>query len=204
MGPHNQFPQISRARRVNFHKFLDKQGFTLLEMMISTGIFAVLVVSTIGVTLDVSNSQIKASNSQTTQDNIRFTLELITKEMRTGSLYALSTKCAASGSEISFLTSLHEPRTYYLDPATKTIMRATQSVTGADCTNPDKFSPLTSEEITIDRLSFILRGADAGLGRSDGQPLVIINLKVRSKSPKLFLESSVDLQTTITQRLRDL
>lgn len=177
-------------------------GFTLLEMIISTGLFSVLVVSVISITLGVSSAQIKATNIQTIQDNIRFSLELITKEMRTGGNYQLSAWCAPPGSEISFSTSLGEPRTYFWDEAGKSIMRSTKSITGADCANAEKVAPLTSEEVMIDKLFFYLRGQSAG--PVDGQPQTTIVLRVRSRSPKFLLESSMNLQTTVTQRLRDL
>ncbi|MBI2640458.1 MAG: prepilin-type N-terminal cleavage/methylation domain-containing protein [Candidatus Sungbacteria bacterium] len=177
-------------------------GFTLLEMIISTGLFSVLVVSAIGIMLGVSNAQIKAANIQAIQDNIRFSLELITKEMRTGSNYQLTVKCSPPGSEISFTTSLGEPRTYFLDTDNKIIMRSVQNITSADCANPEKVAPLTSEEVLVDRLSFTLRGEAPG--PADGQPRATLALKVRSRSAKYLLESSLDMQTTITQRLRDL
>lgn len=206
MESYNKFPQISRvplkAGRANFYEFPRREGFTLLEMIISTGIFAVLVVSAIGITLEVSNAQIKAANIQVIQDNIRFSLELITKEMRTGSAYALTTKCGAPGSEVSFLTSFGEPRTYFLDTTGGNIMRSTQNITTADCANTDKVAPLTSEEIVVDGLFFTLRGAAPG--PVDGQPSTTITLQVRSRSAKYLTESSMNLQTTVTQRLRDL
>ncbi|QQG45685.1 MAG: type II secretion system protein [Candidatus Sungiibacteriota bacterium] len=177
-----------------------KQGFTLLEMIISIGIFSVLVIASIGVTLGVSNAQIKAANIQAILDSIRFSLELITKEMRTGSGYAATSYGAAcggaSGSEISFTTALGESRTYYLSPATKTIMRMTQT------TNCVQAVPFSSEEVNIDRLNFALSGSASG--PNDGQPRVTLTMKARSKSPKYYLESSLDLQTTVAQRLRDL
>lgn len=196
--------QNTRGKNNQFFNFLSssQKGFTLLEMVISTGLFAVLVVSAINITLSVSNAQIKAANMQAIQDNIRFSLELITKEMRTGGGFTLSTKCAPSGSEISFTTSQNQPRIYYLNTQALAIMRSTQNVTSSDCDNPAKFSALTSEEVSVERLFFFLQGAAVGPG--DGQPFITIALRVKSKSPKYFLESSMNLQTTIVQRLRDL
>lgn len=177
-----------------------KSGFTLLEMIISVGIFSVLVTASIGVTLGVSNAQLKAANVQAILDSIRFGLELITKEMRTGSGYGATSYGAAcngvSGSEISFTTALGETRTYYLNSSTKSIMRLARTT---DC---NQAVPFSSEEVTIDRLAFTLGGQSAG--PNDGQPRATITMKARSKSPKYQLESSMDLQTTVIQRFRDL
>jgi len=180
-----------------------KSGFTLLEMIISIGIFSVIVIAAIGITLSVSNAQIKTANIQAIQDNIRFSLELITKEMRTGSKYTLTSICAGPGSEISFDTALDEKRVYFLDSANKRIMRAKEMITTSDCDGSSKkAAPFTAEDVFVDRLIFLTTGNLRG--PVDGQPRITILLKVRSKSPKFELESSMDLQTTVVQRFRDL
>jgi len=178
-------------------------GFTLLEMIISIGIFSVIVIAAIGITLGISNAQIKSTNIQNIQDNIRFSLELITKEMRTGNNYALTAVCGVPGSEISFDTSLGEKRVYFLDSVAKRIMRSKGTIIAGDCDgSTGKVMPFTAEEVSVDRIAFSLGGS--GVGPADGQPWVTITLKVKSKSPKFELESSMDLQTTVIQRLRDL
>lgn len=180
-----------------------KKGFTLLEMIISIGIFSVLVIASIGITLGISNAQIKAQNIQFVLDNIRFSLELITKEMRTGTNYALTANCAPFGSEISFITSTGQERVYFLDAGGGIIWRARVPITSADCENPSRVSPFTSEEVMVERLNFTeLYGQVPG--GTDGQPRITIALTVTSRSPKLQLQSSMNLQTTIVQRLRDL
>ena len=166
-----------------------------MEMIISIGIFSVLVVASIGVTLGVSNAQIKASNIQVTQDNIRFSLELIAKEMRTGSQYRLSSVCTPNpGEEISFTTAGAESRIYYLQG--DRIMRLKN--TGV-C---ESAQPLMADEVGVERLRFIVSGTAPGPG--DGQPRVTISMGVRSKSLKDPLESRMNLETTVVQRLRDL
>ncbi len=193
-------PQAKRSNKRSDSSL--RLGFTLLEMVISTGLFSVIVISAIGITLGVSSAQIKAGNIQVIQDNIRFSLGLITSEVRTGSGYQLTAKCAPAGSEISFTTSFGQPRTYFLDQNAKSIMRATQNITGADCANSAKVAPLTSEEVAVDRFLLTLRGEAPGAG--DGQPRATITLNVRSKSAKYVFESSMSIQTTVVQRLRDL
>jgi len=170
-------------------------GFTLLEMIISIGIFSVLVVASIGITLEVSNAQIKAANIQATQDNIRFSLELITKEMRTGSRYTPSSFCNSNpGEEISFFTSSGESRMYYLTGDRIMRLKGTTVCQAGQ--------PLMADEVGVERLRFMVSGASSG--PQDGQPRVTVSLRVRSKSLKDPLESRMDLETTVTQRLRDL
>lgn len=172
-------------------------------MVISIGIFSVIVISAIGITLGISNAQIKAANITAIQDNIRFSLELITKEMRTGSNYALTTICGSSGSEISFDNALGEKIIYFLNGTSKRIMKAKVAIITADCDgSTGKIIPFSAEEVTVERLTFLLTGVAPG--PNDGQPRITITLKVKSANPKFELESSMDLETTVVQRFRDL
>ena len=164
-------------------------------MIISIGIFSVLVVTSIGVMLGVSNAQLKAANVQATQDNIRFSMELMTKEMRTGSRYALSAFCGGNaGSEVSFLTSAGEQRVYCLSGDRLMRMVGTTDIGRA--------KPLMADEIGVERLRFKIGGTTPGA--SDGQPWVMVAISINSKSGKQAFESRMDLETMVVQRLRDL
>lgn len=179
-----------------------RQGFTLLEMVVALGIFSVIVVTSIGIMLGVANSQIKASNIQAILDNVRFSLELITKEMRTGNNYQLTTTCSP-GSEIKFQTSLGSTRVYYLYAPTNTIMRATSAISSLDCDGSTGVSqPFTSDEVIVQKFDTATQGTT--VGPNDGQPWITIFLRVKSKNPKYEYASSMDLQTTIVQRFRDI
>lgn len=175
-----------------------KNGFTLLEMTLAIGIFSVLVVSAIGIMLGVTKAQIKAGNIQEIQDNIRFGLELMTKELRTGNQYIITNFCGNSG-EVNFLTAQGENRSYWLDTEKRAIMRGTNVDGSEDCVNA---SQLTADEILVENLIFQIAGQVAG--PNDGQPRVTITLKVNAKDPAIGTETSMDLQTTVVQRLRDL
>ena len=172
-----------------------RAGFTLLEMIISIGIFSVLVVASIGIMLNISNAQLKAANVQITQDNIRFALELMTKEIRTGYAYAASHFCGAGArEEISFLNSASEKRVYYRSG--DNIMRIAGST---DC---GRSRPLMAAEVGVERTQFQIGGATPG--DSDGQPWVLVSLSLRSKTEKRAFESHMDLETMVVQRFRDL
>ncbi len=178
-------------------------GFTLLEMVISIGIFSVVMVISIGLMLSVSSAQIKAANTQAVLDNIRFGLELITKEIRTGSNFSTASPlCAPLGSEIRF-DAVSGRRIYFWDNIDFRIMRAKEDITGIDCSgSTGKAVPFSAEDVYIDRFNVITEGIIPG--SSDGQSMITMVVRVRSKSPKIPLDSALDLQTTVIPRLRDL
>lgn len=182
-------------------QYKNQAGFTLLEMVVSIGIFSVVVITAIGIMINVSNGMTKAANIQAVQDNIRFSLELMTKEMRTGGNFSLTSVCGPAGSEISF-DATSGRRIYFLDVANKQIMRAKTDITASDCNgNTGKVTPFTANEVFVDRLHFVLHGTV--VGPTDGQPAITIVLTTRSKSKKIQLETSMSIQTTVIQRLRD-
>ena len=170
-------------------------------MVISIGLFSVLVVAAIGVTIGVSNAQLKAANTQVTQDNIRFGVELMTKEMRTGTSYDVVGICGAGTGESMRFRATSGGRAYYLD---NTIVRriALDDDRLPETRDCSKARQLFADEVITERLRFTVGGAETG--PADGQPWVMVALSVRSRNERKPLESRMDLQTTVVQRLRDL
>lgn len=204
-------PSASRRRgrgnsKLEIRNF--ERGFTLIEMVVAIGIFSVIVISAIGIELGVANAQLKANGIQSILDNIRFSLELITKEMRTGTSYSITQNCttrlsANSGPEITFTTSTGQTRVYFLDAATGLVMRATTAIGPADCDGlTKKVQPFTADDVAIQSLNFQTFGNT--FGPNDGQPWILVTLSVSSKEPKYQFDSSMNLQTMIVQRYRDI
>lgn len=169
-------------------------GFTLLEMLVSVGIFSVVVLTAISVLISIRDAQQKAGNIQNIQDNIRFLMEYMTKEMRQGSQYSGTGCILDECTGFAFVSAAGETVGYCLDNG---IIRRTLG--GAQC---EAGSAVTSTNVEITRLVFYLVGETIGPG--DGQPRVTVAMAGRSAIAKAKAESQFNLQTTITQRLRDL
>ncbi len=193
-------------RALNFQK--RKAGFTLLEMIVSIGLFVTLAVASISIMLDVSRVRRKSANLQAVTDNVRFGLELITKELRTGEEYLiLSGICEPAQPILSFIsnnTGAPERRAYYLKAGGIMKISLTQGdkirqITPADC--PDAL-PFTSDEVQINSLNFTVHGG--AIGQGDGQPWVTISMEAQSRDPKIGADTHMNLQTTVTQRIRDI
>ncbi len=73
------------------------RGFTLLEMIVSLGIFAVVAVIAVGALLKISDANRKALILKTAVNNLNFALETMSREMRFGSNFS----CAPTTSSIS-------------------------------------------------------------------------------------------------------
>lgn len=177
------------------YKTQNSAGFTLIEIIVAVSIFGLITLATVQIMLIIMRTQETITRIQAIQDNARFSLELITKEMRTGTDYRTDTICAANGSEIHFL-STSGARVYYLDPNDSgKIYRATSEVTGpSQCAGgaDNRFSEFTGNQVFVERFAFVLRGQNTATG--DGQSMATITTHIRP---------NLDLQTTIVQRVRD-
>ncbi|MBI3627446.1 MAG: hypothetical protein HY220_01695 [Candidatus Sungbacteria bacterium] len=175
-------------------------------MLISMGIFSVVIVSSIAVLLQIRQAQLKASNFQNISDNIRFTLEFMTKELRQGRDYECVSGSALSGVSGSTLCStllFHDAnsnvRGYCLDGATHTIRRLLGNYA---CNDPDAThaQPLTSSQVSVSQLWFLIVSQGCATAQ---EPRLTVALKGRTTGSIDILNSSFNLQTTVIQRVRN-
>lgn len=175
-----------------FYLAREHGGFTLLEMVVSFGIFAVVIVTAIGAVVAINHAQVKAANIQDIQDNLRFSLESMTKEIRTGKNFVPAGGSAPAYAALSFRRSDGVPVTYCRQGG------ALRKLSGS-ATDCSLGSAVTSDAITMEQLVFYVIGASAG--PADGQPRITVSLRASSRDPKLA--TSFRLQTTVAQRERD-
>lgn len=169
-----------------------KYGFTLVEIIVAMGIFSTVVLIATGSLLLLVDAQRKAFALRETYDNLRFSLETIAKDLRTGVAY----HCGAAGnlsepadcdpaqSSITYTNSKFEQITYLLDAG-----QLKKSI------NSGQAAPLTSANITIERLGFYVFGSDPN---DNIHPRVIMVIVAKTGSGRSA--TTFTLQTTITQR----
>lgn len=63
------------------------RGFSLIELIVSLGVFALAALIGVSSLLIMVTAQRKAINIQSAYDNVRYTLEIMSKEIRTGDVY---------------------------------------------------------------------------------------------------------------------
>ncbi len=177
-------------------------GFTLLEMIVAGGIFTAVVTIAVGAVLAIGQAQVKASNIQNVQDNLRFALELISREMRTGRDFRLPATpgCPPACGEVFFTATRivgGNAQSYdvgYCFDAVAQELRRFLVLGG--CAGG---VPVTDESIRLEEAVFYVIGET--IGASDGQPRITTILRASSRDPRLV--TTFRLQTTVTQRDRD-
>ena len=68
-----------------------QKGFTLVEMVVSLAIFTVVAVIAVGALMKITSANRKSITLKTTINNLNFTLESMSREMRVGKDYYCST-----------------------------------------------------------------------------------------------------------------
>lgn len=169
------------------------RGYTLLELIVSIGIFSMvmLVIMSAYLTLISYDRQARATNELTA--NLSFAVESMTRNIRTGTGYSCS-PCSGAGARLTFADSQGQQLTYLV----KTDGSLGQC-TGT-CTTDAQAIALTSPAITINTLTFIVRGVGTG---DEIQPQVTAIVK-GTMGTDAGKSSSFVIQSGGTQRLIDI
>lgn len=173
-----------------------KKGFTLLEMIVALGVFAVAALLATSSLLSLTDAQKKTFSLQSTYDNVRFALETMAKDIRTGDVYY----CGANFDDLPSVPTPRDcasggPSLTYKNVAGNNIAyrvlngKIEKFVDGVSVGN------MTSEDTTIDTLTFYVLGAPSG---DNLQPRISIIIKGTAGSGRS--RSQFNLQTTISQR----
>ena len=169
--------------------FSRQSGFTLLELVASLGVFSVVIIIFSSTFLALLNAERRAQAGAAVEDNLRFAVEVMAKEVRTGTNYVVQTP----NTSITFTNSGGDTVQYRLsgDDILPNPCSANpcigKVVTKQGITSP--FLPLTSGEITIDGIRFFLAGI---------QPRITIAVSAHAKVQNI--ETPLHVQTTISQR----
>lgn len=196
-------------------------GFTILEMIVALGVFATVAVLSISSLLSLTNAQKKARTLQSIQDNLRFSMEAIARDLRQGDFFYCGsnledfptapspgdlpvTKDCAGGQMVTFVDRNNKVSTYRLgDPSFSYFTTTTSCAVGHLCIEkavrdtyaqmPPIFYPVTSRDIEITRFDLYVSGSN----RTDQiEPRVTIVVDGVAKVGKE--ESEFHLQTTVS------
>ena len=171
-----------------------KGGFTLIEIIVSLGVFSVVILIILGAVFSIINLQRKTSAFRAAQENLSYAFESMAKEIRTGHKYG-SNYDLSNGKfvRLTFINDTNREVLYEVD-ASGRVTKSTNDI-GQPHGNP---MPLTSSEVFVESLKFEITGA----GPEGNQPMVRAMISgVVGKGTKY--EASFFLQTAITQRKPD-
>jgi prepilin-type N-terminal cleavage/methylation domain-containing protein len=181
-----------------------RNGFTLIEMLVSTAIFTIVMVIALGALLALSESDRRAETIKAVVNNLNFALDAISRSVRTGTGYHCGSiaggDCAVSGGSSFYYTdSSGNFIEYTFDNSS-----ATCGQTGAiGCiersVSNGPLQPITAPEVVITKMNFYLIGSTPG---DVYQPKLTMELYgyVMGEQGR---QVPFNLQTSVTQRVYD-
>ncbi len=175
-----------------------KRGFTLVELLVSVGIFSVVMMIALGALLAISESDRRAETLKSVINNLNFSLDSMTRSIRTGTNYDASADCGSpSGTDCTAPPGSISLR--YKDAGGHTVVYKLQNATVMRSVDGATFAAITAPEVVISKLAFYVVGSPTGDGI---QPKVNILLS-GSVAVTSKLTSQFNLQTSVTQRVYD-
>ena len=191
-----------------------RKGFTLVEVIVSLGVFSLVAVFSISSLVILTNAQKKALGLQAIQDNLRYALSSIANDIRQGNYFY----CSASDAIPTELVDGRRPTLdckidqggnnaiTFLDYRRKIVTYRLGNCEGVFCIEksirdhyedaPILYSPISSRDIKINELSFYL----AGSSLSDfTEPRITISIHGIA-FPNTKGETEFSLQTTVSKR----
>lgn len=156
------------------------RGLTLIELIVAMGIFGLIITIVFGIFIFATISQRRIIALRNVGDNIRFTLESMAREIRTGKNFSTVVN------SLTFTNAKGESIIYRLN----------NGVIEKSSDGGLSFFSVVGSEVTIDYLNFYLLGQSSGDGL---QPRITITIGITSKIGNQTINSKV--QTTISERL---
>lgn len=188
-----------------------QRGFTLVEMIVSFGIFAIIMVVAVGSLISIIEANHKAQALKTVVNNLHFALENISRNLRTGSNYHCDVTqptlsdtrdCASnSASSVAFTARDGRGMAYRYNPAGGTfgVIERAVAPTRSDLLTA-VFVPITAPEVHVEQLRFYVAGTGT---RDNQQPRVLIEVQ-GSMQGKSKVISRFTIETLVSQRLLDI
>jgi len=182
----------------------NKRGFTLIEVIVAVGIFALVMTVAIGAVLSIVSANRKAQSIHNVINSFNLAIETMVRDMRTGYDYrcdGIASDCSDKESFTFKSTQLDDKDVTYTflhdDPISYVyIIKEVEGESG---------SPrLTSSDVLVTRVSFNLVGVEKMTSSSQDyfQPKVLVIIQGEARLGGEV--SKFNIQTLVTQRRIDI
>ncbi len=187
------------------------RGFTLVEMIVAVGLFAVVMVVSIAALLSLVEANRRAQALQSVMNNLNVAVDGMVRSLREGSGYHCgsipvgdATADCTEGQDMiafkPFSTEVTDPPhwLYWFEEDANGVGRLYKSEDGTKAGG----LPITSPEVVIDSVVFYIIGSTRG-GGDTIQPKVTIVIK-GTAGHKVTSQTTFHVQATAVQRVLDL
>ena len=169
------------------------RGFTLIEMIVSVAIFAIVMVAVSGAYLNLINIDRQTRGTNDVVNNLSFALDSMSRSIRTGTNYCSASTPGCFSSQFSYIDSNNCIITYAL--AGGSVVESTKPGVGGTCSITSNIA-LTDPRVTVTNLAFYVSGQTVG---DPLQPVVTFTIHgTLATSPTTSVAFTI--QTTATER----
>ena len=187
---------ISLIRKLNPKPYTlnPKNGFTLIEVLVATSLFTIVMGIVVGVFIKSLQTQKQITSLISANSNASLAIEELSREIRTGKGFCQDETACLPMPDGSFQKLI-------FTSAGQTIIysRAENNDVGAlfKQSGNEPGASLTNEDVNVRRLAFYLQGNRLGTPET---PRITIVLQIGT-TEKPFQEDIINLQTTISTRV---
>ncbi len=176
-----------------------KKGFTLIEVLVSMGVFTIIMTMVAGTISSMMVARVSARNTRAALDNVSSAIEYMIREVRSGSTYHcdvsvgnvdLPRDCAGGSNSFSFYDSHPVRRSYTFDSANGVILTAIGSNPPMKLNEPAEF--------WVDSFIVSVEGAE---DITDTVP-PFVTFKIAGHARNLKVPLTMVFQTSVSQRAR--
>ena len=192
-------------------RFSQEGGFTLVEMVVAVGLFAVVSLVCIGALLSLVAADRKAQALQSVMNNLNISIDDLVRNARMGTVYHCGSGPATVSSDCSSgdVIFAFEPYGGNVNTADQWVYEYDAS--GAVCGQPNTICksinggstwlPVTAPEVKITSMQFYVIGTTPG---DAVQPRVIVTIVGSAASTNVQVSTVFHLEATAVQRVLDL
>lgn len=191
----------SKATRYKLHATSSSRGFSLVEMIVAVGLFAVVMLIAVTSLLALIDANRKARTLQSVVNNLNVALDGMVRVMRMGHTYHCGgtdpvtdgpESCPDGNTYMSFIDREGDITVYQWDSATHRILVSKAG---------QPYANLTAPEVDIQEMKFYVVGTTVGDAQ---QPKVVMVIKGTASIEKVKLQTTFSIQSTAVQRILDL
>jgi type II secretory pathway pseudopilin PulG len=167
-------------------------GFTLIEAVVATAVFAFAIASALGVYMATIRLDTKSRAERSVQQNARFIMDYFAKEIRNGSIDYTSINDADT---LSVVNQLDQQEVFEWGGLNNPVLTLNKS--GLGTTN------LNSSDVRVTNLRFYLHPSENPFILANDehvQPHVTVVMTIQSVNTKAIESSTINLQSTFAVR----